>query len=64
MKQPKYLIFDARAMTDLDGATVITSANTIEEARQDVKDFGQDACIFSNESENLTEKDFIEYVKV
>ena len=59
--EPKYLIMDGRAMTDIDKATVLCCAATLEEAREDAKDFGE-AVIVSNESENITEKDIIEYI--
>jgi hypothetical protein len=58
MKTPKYLIMDERARQDMDSATVICSAWTLEEAQKDAKEYN--GVIVDNSSENITEKDIIE----
>ena len=56
-----YLILDSRAMTDLCSAMVLDTADTIEEARDAARAQGG-GCIF-RDKENITEADFVEYVK-
>lgn len=35
-----YIVYDARAMYDVDAATVFTTADTLHEARRDAKGYG------------------------
>lgn len=51
---PKYLIYDARYRFDEDRATVYCTADTLEEARDDVKEYG-DCVIVESETGEIIE---------
>lgn len=61
----KYLIFDLRGEFDLDEALILSTADTLEEAREDAQDQGGGVIVNCDHPEdyNITEKDIVEVVR-
>lgn len=57
-----YIVYDGRAMYDVDSASVFTTANSLKEAREDAKSYGE-GVIYSY-AEDGTDEQFEEYVHV
>lgn len=60
-KKQDYIVLDARAMHDMDDATVFGFARSLEEAREICHSNGE-GVIYHNSLPNLNEGDFVEYV--
>ena len=58
--EPKYLIFDQRAEYDLDSATLLDTADTLEEAREAAMLQGG-GCIFEN-AKKITDYHLVESI--
>jgi len=42
-----YIIYDGRAMANVDDATVMETCDSLKEAKEDMKDFGDGCVIYS-----------------
>ena len=55
----KWVLYDGRAITDIDNAIVYTVCDTFKEAIKDKKDFFNDAVIYKETLEEQSKNKFI-----